>query len=192
MCNKQLFFLQEVHSMNKNFLSLALVAAFSISFSVVAEEKKDDKKNEVKGYHIPTDALNVQDYLNQELDKANEALKEAQDNLDKLNKEKSKLEKDADPKEVNGKIADATKRVSDAKVAVDEYKEALNVYNNHIDAKYNNKLMNKLTVPARYVANLIANNKKVALALEVTGIAGLSYVIYKSFFAQEEEDEDSL
>ena len=184
--------------MNKKFLSLALVAAFSISFSVVASDKaevKDEKKVEVKVSDVPEFAKALETNLSTDLDNAKKALEQAEKDLTAANKNKdeNKDTKDLElAKELATIVENCAKQVSELKAKIAFFQGATKAVSNYNDATYNKSLMNKVTSPVRYVANLIANNNKVALALEVTGVAGLSYVIYKSFFAQEEEDEDSL
>lgn len=176
--------------MNKNFLSLALVAVLSISFSVFAEEKKV----EAKVSDMPECALEIEKEINDQLVQAEKNVKELQEKLTEATKERDEQakNKDADLKEFNLAVDKATKALVEAEIIAGTIKSDLqSVKNNHKDL-FDKSFMNKATTPARYIARLIANNNSVALALEITGVAGVSYAIYKSFFAQEEEDEDSL
>lgn len=192
MCNKQLFFLQEVHCMNKKFLSLALVFVASVSVSVFGSENKDDKKAEVPAVVFPEHVTKMQEGIADDVTQANKDITELEKEIAKLKEQKSKLDKDEDSKDIDNDIEKRTKDLVVAQNKLADYIAIEKAINTQADVAYNKSLLNKVAIPARKIALLIANNNKVALALEITGVTALSYVIYKSFFAQEEDEEDSL
>lgn len=169
--------------MNKKLLSLTLFAVFSITISVVAEEKKIGAKLS----EIPAHAQKIVKEFDEKLENAQLLAQRAKMIVVELqNRAKSEYTKDA-----KSKIPKATQELATAELEFAVLEETINFLKNHLYAKYSKSLIDKITVPVRYVAHLIANNNKIALVLEVTGIAGFSYVIYKYFFNQN-KDDDSL
>ena len=169
--------------MKKNVFSLLLLVAITSASFVVAGEKKEEDKKEVKDVSAQVPQW-LSDKVSQE-DKTIEALKKEVEKVTKARDEESKKEEpDQDV------LKNCDKTIEDINSQMAQKNFSLSALKKYIAGKYQRTWVDKLSAPMTAVAEFVANNSKVALFLEATGIAALSYVVYKSCFASAEEEED--
>lgn len=169
--------------MKKNVFSLLLLLAITSGSFVVASEKVEEVKKEVKDV-----VAQVPQWLSDRIGKGEKALEALKKNLEKATEELSTENKKEKPDQEA--VKDLTKVVEKIKDSISLKDLSVSALKKHVAGKYQRTWVDKLAAPMTKAAEFVANNSKVALFLEATGIAALSYVVYKSFFAAADEDED--
>lgn len=166
--------------MNKNFFSILLIMTITVAnFSFANEEKQEAPKS-----NVPECILNDLDVQVSILEQHKLALEEHANSREEEVKKEDKADKntiekiDKEIAEINELIAIQEGRV----VALKRY----------VKDTYEQSRLDKIVAPITKMANYIANNAKAALAVEVTGVLALTYIIYKSFFASQEDEEEEL